>query len=60
MTQTKIEQLNSEEYSALLAYGEPTCTVVQSYYNEEYDWDWISTLDSTTYPGLTFGYFDTL
>ena len=60
MTQTMIESLNAEEYSALLAYGEPTCTVVQTYYKEEHNWDWISTLESTTYPDLTFGYFDAL
>ena len=60
MTQMQIEKLNEEEYTALLAYGTPTCTVVQSYYKEEYDQDWISTLDSTTYPGMTFGYLATL
>jgi len=57
MTQTMIEQLDHEEYCHMLAYGEPMCTVVQSYYKEEYDQDWISTLDSTTYPDMTFGYF---
>ncbi len=60
MTQTMIEQLDAIEYSHLLAYGEPMRTVVQSYYKEECDQDWISTLDSTTYPGLTFGYFQEL
>ena len=60
MTQTMIEQLDAIEYSHLLAYGEPMCNVVQSYYKEECDQDWISTLDSTTYPGLTFGYFQEL
>ena len=60
MKQMKIEQMSAIEYSHLLAYGEPTCTVVQSYYKEEYDQDWISTLDSTTYPGMTFGYIDQL
>ena len=56
MTQTQIEKFSEEEYSSLLAYGTPTCTVVQQYYREEYDLDWISTLDSTTCPGMTFGY----
>ena len=60
MTQMMIENLNEEEYSALLAYGAPMSNVTQSYYTEEYDWDWISTLVSTTYPGMTFGYFDAL
>lgn len=56
MTQTQIENFSEEEYSSLLAYGAPTCTLVQQYYQEEYDLDWISILDSTTYPGMTFGY----
>ena len=58
MTQMQTEQLSHEEYCHMLAYGEPTCTVVQSYYKEEYDQDWISTLESTTFPGMTFGYLD--
>ena len=60
ISQQMIEKLNEEEYASLLAYGDPTCTVVQSYYKDEYDWEWIGSLDSTTYPGLTFGYFDAL
>jgi len=56
MTQTQIEKFNEEEFSHLLAYGTPMSTITQSYYQEEYDLDWISTLDSTTYPGMTFGY----
>ena len=56
MTQTTIERMTEEDYSSLLAYGEPTCKVVQEYYKEEYGVDWISTLASTTYKGLTFGY----
>lgn len=58
MTQTTIERLTEEEYSALLAYGEPTSTLVQEYYKEEYGVDWISTLASTTHKGMTFGYQD--
>ena len=60
MTQTMIEQLDQHEYCHLLAYGEPTSTVVQTYHKEEHDQDWISTLESTTYPDMTFGYFEEL
>lgn len=59
MSQQQIEKLNDEEYSALLAFGSPMCTVVRSYYQEEYSVDWISILDSTTYAGMTFGYQST-
>ena len=58
MTQTMIEQLSQHEYSHLLAYGEP-CTIDDSI-QQDGDASWISTLESTTYPGLTFGYFDAL
>lgn len=56
MNQLQIEKFNDEEYSSLLAYGAPTCKVVQEYYKEEYELDWISTLDSMTCAGMTFGY----
>ena len=56
MNQKQIEKFTEEEYSSLLAYGSPTCNVVQSYYQEEYGLEWIPTLDSTTYAGMTFGY----
>ena len=59
MNQKQIEQLSHQEYCHMLAYGEPTSTVAQFYYKEEYDQDWISTLESTTYPDMTFGYLDT-
>ena len=60
MTQNQIEQLSQEEYSHLLAYGEP-CTISDSHSHTDGDHlSWISTLESTTYPGLTFGYYDVL
>ena len=51
LTQKKIESLSHEEYSHLLAYGEPYDHDFQP--NES---SWIPTLESTTYPDLTFGY----
>lgn len=59
MTQTQIESLNHEEFTNLLAYGEPLSNVEQLYYQES-ELSWISTLESTTYPDSTFGYIDTL
>jgi len=61
MTQMMIEQLTQEEYSNLLAYGDPVSadTVVQYQTGQTGDdlmEQWISTLDSTTFPDLTFGY----
>ena len=68
MTQKQIESLNQQEYSHFLSYGEPKRTdVLGDVSTNTYDLDaldedqqqleWISTLDSTTYPGMTFGYF---
>ena len=73
MTQTMIEQLTQEEYCHQLSYGDPKSSDIEKI---AYEWDhfvydpdplendshseWISTLDSTTYPGLTFGYIATL
>lgn len=57
MTQTQIESLNHEEFTSLLAYGEPLGKLDQVYYQES-GLDWISTLESTTYPDMTFGYID--
>ena len=54
MTQMQTEQLTHEEYCHHLAYGDPMSN--DAYSPNEHDLDWISTLDSTTYPGLTFGY----
>ena len=59
MTQTMIEQLSAIEYSHLLAYGEP-CTIDDSHSHKDGNVSWISTLESTTYPDMTFGYFDVL
>ena len=59
MTQMQIEKLNQEEYCHLLSYGEPKSTDLYDLFDlDENDsqLEWISTLDSTTYPGLTFGY----
>ena len=53
-----IEQMSAIEYSHLLAYGEP-CTIDDSI-QPDGDASWISTLESTTYPDLTFGYIDQL
>ena len=73
MTQTMIESMTQEEYCHLLSYGDPKRTefdqiaydqALASYGNDSHlnkDGDtskWISTLESTTYPGLTFGYID--
>ena len=59
MTQMQIEQLNQQEYCHLLSYGEPIDTNMYDLdHLDENDsqTEWISTLDSMTYPGLTFGY----
>ena len=72
MTQMMIESMTQEEYCHLLSYGEPKRTdeiasiPVDVYDNESQfhtDGDasaWICTLESTTYPGMTFGYIDQL
>ena len=72
MTQMTIEQLSTEEYCHFLAYGEPCVKSAEEF---PFDWDqaqydpsnnkpcsvqWISTLESTTYPDMTFGYIDAL
>ena len=54
----------------MLAYGDPkrtdevASTDVDQYLNDPFTTDgdasWISTLESTTYPGMTFGYIDAL
>ena len=73
MTQTMIEQLDAMEYSHLLAFGDGTkkTHLIDDRYTDVYDTsdqmteddsdklEWIFTLDSTTYPGMTFGYFQT-
>ena len=70
ITQTMIEQLTQEEYCHFLSYGDPKRTDevasidVDQYLSDSLTTDgdesWISTLDSTTYPGMTFGYLDAL
>ena len=69
ISQMTIENLSTEEYSHFLAYGEPCVKEAEEI---PYDWDnfnydssdkncsvqWISTLDSTTYPDMTFGYHE--
>ena len=71
-SQMMIEQLSTEEYSHFLAYGEPCVKEAEEIPFEldqvQYDpstdnhgsVQWISTLESTTYPDMTFGYFDVL
>lgn len=64
MTQTQIERFDNEEYSHFLSYGEPFSEPDRTHLlydpcdpdNLDQKPDWISTLDSTTYPGMTFGY----
>lgn len=61
MTQMMIEQLTQEEYSNLLAYGDPVTNVdiaciTAHTNNDSQELDWISTLESTTFPDMTFGY----
>ena len=71
MTTSMIEQLTQEEYCHLLSYGDPKRTdEIASSLLDDYDNDslfhtdgdasWISTLESTTYPDMTFGYIDQL
>ena len=65
-----IEQLTQEEYCHLLSYGDPVTNDIASSLLDEYnnvshfhkdgDASWISTLESTTYPDMTFGYIDAL
>ena len=59
MAQMMIEQLSQHEYSHLLAYGEP-CTLDDRIQQDGNELSWICTLDSTTYPDMTFGYIDQL
>ena len=59
MTQMMIESLTHEEYCHLLSYGEP-CTLDDRIQPDGRELSWISTLESTTYPDLTFGYIDQL
>ena len=66
MTQMQIEQLTLEEYTNLLAYGDPVTSAAIESLSTYHDNDsqteltWISTLESTTFPVMTFGYIDTL
>ena len=64
MTQMMTERLTHEEYCHLLAYGEPERTEHIAY-DQAHDYgdnashlEWISTLASTTYPDMTFGYHE--
>jgi len=70
----QIERLTPEEYSHFLSYADPayqdifvstTTDAIKSLSYKDNDSHlpevtWISTLDSTTYPGMTFGYIDIL
>ena len=58
MSQTMLEKLTCEEYSHALAYGDP-CeygSPAPEFLTDEYELQWIGTLESTTYAGMTFGY----
>ena len=63
----QIESLDQQEYSHFLSYGDPIgepdrTNLYDHLYLDNLDQQqvWISTLDSTTYPGMTFGYIDVL
>jgi len=71
MTQQQIDVLTQEEYNHFLAYGDPVRiyadSAVKGYVNvynfQDLDQldkpsEWISTLVSTTFPDMTFGYTD--
>lgn len=66
MTQMMIEQLTEEEYSNLLAYGDPVAgdacffAGTDQTENDSHSPRWISTLVSTTFPDMTFGYSETV
>ena len=72
MTQMMIESLTHEEYCHLLSYGEPkradqiALSFIDLYdepsqfHSDGDESTWISTLESTTYPDMTFGYIDQL
>ena len=55
----QIEKLTHEEYCHLLSFGDPNDNNLYDLPdldNLDQELDWISTLDSTTYAGMTFGY----
>jgi hypothetical protein len=60
MTQKQIESLDQQEYSHFLSYGDPIGEPdrMDLYTDSDSLIEWISTLDSTTHPGMTFGYID--
>ena len=58
-SQQMIEQLSALEYSHLLSYGDPI-SIDDSIHTDGDASTWISTLESTTYPDMTFGYIDVL
>ena len=61
------EQLTQQEYTHFLAYGDPVSQdTVAQYLTQQTDnhshldeLEWISTLESTTHEGMTFGYATT-
>ena len=55
ISQMMIEQLSALEYSHLLAYGDPI-SIDDSIHTDSDALAWISTLDSMTFPDMTFGY----
>ena len=68
MTQQQIEALTQQEYCHLLSYGDamymnPEENAYDQAHtckddNNSQGLDWISTLDSTTYPSMQFGYIN--
>jgi len=55
-----IDQLDAQEYSSFLAYGETCDSVFPTQLINQFDCEWISTLESTTYPDMTYGDIDQL
>ena len=60
MTQQMIDQLDAQEYSSFLAYGETCDSVFPTQLINKFDCEWISTLESTTYHDMTYGDIDQL
>ena len=60
MTQKQIEALDHQEYCHFLSYGDPIGEPDRTnlYTDNDSHTEWISTLDSTTYPSMQFGYID--
>ena len=53
MTQSMIDSMCAQEYSHLLAYGDPV------HIDDKDATEWISTMDSIVCPVMTYGYYVT-